>query len=174
MLYGGHSEYADNEVNNKCDVKQCSALHQIAIIMTIYQTLNQMDEPSDDKFAQLFNDGYSTGDMINDFQHLSIVHQREYEMINVCLEGIANDAKPCRLSNCGMMKRNQREREKHDKDGLKKLYHKTEDEDIIRLQLLDLIHCFYFHAFDIGYKLKRLKLQNYVMLRWRKRKEKMK
>eukprot|EP01084_Bolivina_argentea_P248624 415920_1 len=94
--------------------------------------------------------------ILNDFHHLIQVHAHQFEDIYNILVKPCNFGDICALEDCFMMRRNHRDRFKLcEKDQeLKRLYFNCNDtNDIIQQQILDKIHCHFFHSFDIGYKL---------------------
>eukprot|EP01084_Bolivina_argentea_P177102 306344_1 len=64
-----------------------------------------------------------------------------------------NNNQICKLSNCLMMRRNHRNRNKIGNISLKNVYYGNDDMDIVTQQIMDRIHCHYAHTFDIGYRL---------------------
>eukprot|EP01084_Bolivina_argentea_P045660 84053_1 len=93
--------------------------------------------------------------LLNDFHHLLIAHQEQFEMIHDILLEKVMEGLQCDLSQCCMMKRNHRDRTRlKDNDiELKRRYLSDTITDIALQQLFDSIHCYYCHSFDIGYKM---------------------
>eukprot|EP01084_Bolivina_argentea_P304437 525746_1 len=54
----------------------------------------------------------------------------------------------CKLNTCNCMKRNYRNRDADEPNVIQK-----STKDLVKMQLLDKIHCFYMHSYDIGHKL---------------------
>eukprot|EP01084_Bolivina_argentea_P008857 16558_1 len=96
--------------------------------------------------------------LLNDFNHLLFTHSNEGEEIyNSLKKKIYND-NTCNLSRCIMMKRNRRNRDRISNEYLlNELYFNT---DTTIQQILDSIHCFYLHTFDIGFKLTKAERQS--------------
>eukprot|EP01084_Bolivina_argentea_P118356 210012_1 len=106
-------------------------------------------------------DKYDVTQVLNDYHHLLIHHPFEY--VKSYLNRQKHNAMTCELISCYVMKRNQRNRfelgTKH--SDIRQMYFNCEsDEDIVRQQTLDVIHCHYAHSFDIGYKITKTQLQN--------------
>eukprot|EP01084_Bolivina_argentea_P215052 365072_1 len=98
-------------------------------------------------FSAMSNN-YQMVDLLNDHNHLLLYHSDELEHIYEILCAIVYDGNSCNFTQCLQLRRNHRDRSNISKNSL---YH-TED-NIVTEQLLDRIHSFYFHTFDIGYKL---------------------
>eukprot|EP01084_Bolivina_argentea_P211768 360144_1 len=85
-----------------------------------------------------------------------IISDHEFEEAHNILVEKCNNGTLCPLSNCLMRRRNFRDRDRlrsNDRD-LNKMYFSPNDmDDVINQQILDTIHCHYFHSFDAGYKL---------------------
>eukprot|EP01084_Bolivina_argentea_P176397 305274_1 len=98
---------------------------------------------------------YNHVEMIDGFNHLLYHHHNEYEHIHDILNHCIYPNTCCQLSKCLFMKRNQRDRDIISKHNylLNKLYSAYDVYDITSQQLLDRIHCFFFHCFDTGFKL---------------------
>eukprot|EP01084_Bolivina_argentea_P249356 417392_1 len=96
---------------------------------------------------------YRNAELLEDFHHLLIGHMNEFESIYHILIESTNDGKQCELSQCDFAKRNYRDRQN---DLLyKQLYDRwKDDKDIIHQQLIDKIHCYFYHTFDIGHRLR--------------------
>lgn len=50
-------------------------------------------------------------------------------------------------------------------DALKDLYFSNDDEVIVFQELLDRIHCYYSHGFDVGYRMTRNEQQVFFNLK---------
>eukprot|EP01084_Bolivina_argentea_P313345 542625_1 len=110
---------------------------------------------------------YNNVSLLNHFNHLLFCHANQFEeMYNIFSKIIYNN-ESCSLSKCLLMKRNQRNRSKMAKNEylLNMLY--LNDEDVVSQQLLDRIHCYFFHSFDTGYKLTE-KQRNHIINQDRK------
>eukprot|EP01084_Bolivina_argentea_P142284 249977_1 len=97
------------------------------------------------------NQDYNSVALLNDFHHLLFYHSHQFESIHNILSKRVYKNVQCRLSNCLVMKRNYRNRKAITKKKLNELY--FDYDDIVPQQLIDCIHCFYFHSFDTGMKL---------------------
>eukprot|EP01084_Bolivina_argentea_P021955 40791_1 len=89
--------------------------------------------------------------LLNAFHHLLLNHSHEFENIyNIIIE-LCNNNKSCDLKKCAAMLRNHRNKANitEDESQLNQFY---ANMDTVKQQLLDTIHCHYFHSFDIGYK----------------------
>eukprot|EP01084_Bolivina_argentea_P160094 278808_1 len=121
------------EIN--CDLLECSQLTRSQNWMKAYET-------------GIYNiDTINISQILNDFIHLLSKHnqnENEFKMIY-------NKFGFCNIENCKLFKRNNRDRNKNE-NGLYGINDKNKKQIIIE-QILDKIHCFYMHCFDIGYKL---------------------
>eukprot|EP01083_Nonionella_stella_P001437 4130_1 len=96
---------------------------------------------------------YNSSDLLDDFNHLIFCHGNQFEDIcNILTQSVYPQNK-CHLAQCEFMRRHHRDRSKITKGEmlLSELY--FNDERIADEQLLDRIHCYYFHAFDTGLRL---------------------
>eukprot|EP01084_Bolivina_argentea_P271246 461468_1 len=101
---------------------------------------------------------YSTIELVNDFNELLLQRSNEFENIYNTLIQRSNNNVVCDLLKCESMRRNQRNRNEitENENELKTLYF---NDDIVTQQLLDRVHCYYFHSFDMGYKITTKDLQ---------------
>ena len=128
------------------------------MILNAYQYYTNPDETDIANIYSLIDDNYDDVQLLNDFNHLTRFHATEFEDIyNVLLSNVYDD-QPCDLSLCLCLRRNRRNRadEKENID----LYRCDDVGDIISYQIIDRIHCHYFHSFDTGYKLFRKDIEN--------------
>eukprot|EP01084_Bolivina_argentea_P236894 398264_1 len=101
---------------------------------------------------------YNVADLLNDYHHLLTYHSSfDFEDIYDKLIKETNDNHKCELSKCWMIRRHHRDRSVCTKreNKLHKLYFTNDPNSILRQQLFDRIHCYYFHSFDTGYKIKK-------------------
>eukprot|EP01084_Bolivina_argentea_P277853 474514_1 len=150
--------------NTHCKLKQCLSVNRLNDILKSYHIFiaNQLNNSQKRKYISMDNiypNNYTDIDLMNDYNHLIIFHSTNDQFENVYHRFIlgANNDSICSLTDCIMMQRNHRDRLK---SVLTQLYIDTEQHNIIRQQLLDRIHSYYFHTFDIGYKLTRNDRQN--------------
>eukprot|EP01083_Nonionella_stella_P069625 185700_1 len=93
--------------------------------------------------------------LINDFHHLIHKHRANFERIYCTLLKACNNGKACDIKLCVPLRRNHRNRHRLRSNTIEinKLYFNHDNvKDISLQQILDKIHCYYFHTFDIGYK----------------------
>eukprot|EP01084_Bolivina_argentea_P000772 1421_1 len=142
---------ADNIETQSKFLSECTELKRLTFILKEYHSYIKEGKGTFYEELELLD----TVQLLNDFNYLLKFHKDNFEDIyNYLIENIYNN-KACKLSKCLSMKRNHRDKylySKHD-DKLKSLYfNNSETQDILRQQLLDRIHCFYFHSFDTAYK----------------------
>eukprot|EP01084_Bolivina_argentea_P130043 229602_1 len=113
------------------NISQCSyltELHEAAIIIN-------------------FSDANITN-ILDSFHHLLFEHQNDFEHIYNELIDKYNDKKDCLLANCLLIRRNQCQ----SSEQWNNLYYNTNVKHITIQQIMDTIHCHFFHSFDIGYQ----------------------
>eukprot|EP01084_Bolivina_argentea_P123903 219562_1 len=129
------------ENKQKCYLASCQCLHSLIEIMNGYkQCING-------KYKQIFDDNMNVNNVLNSFLHLMQMHSHtdeEFEMIS-------NLFGKCNINNCNIFKRRGNPKLQNDNP-----------QHACRYQILDKIHCFYIHSFDIGYKLTR-KEKQYIL-----------
>eukprot|EP01084_Bolivina_argentea_P174499 302279_1 len=143
----------DQKKSGDCELGNCKYLKQIIATLCIEE-------------EKKINDKTYAKYLINSFHHVLLIHCNEFEEIYNILKKRYNINKShdqmCQLSNCDMMKRTFRDRQsladcELDVDTL--YPNNNDSNDIITQQLIDTIHCYYFHSFDAGYRLNRDKIQ---------------
>ena len=154
----------------KCDkVTECVKMQVICAILRGYQTFitqQQQEEGKSDRenyeldemILEFYEEGKEKIGLVNDFNHLLTCHSSEFEDVYNLLVARIYDGKPCDLKQCESIKKNQRDRNKECTD----LYHSTENNEIVLQQLLDRIHCYFLHTFDIGYKTTKEEIENII------------
>eukprot|EP01084_Bolivina_argentea_P076712 139063_1 len=106
------------------------------------------------------SDNYSNTHLLNDFNHLLSVHSapREFEDIYNILIVRSNNKKECEMRDCLLMRRNQRNRSIKNE----KLYFDADIKTIVKQQLIDRIHEYFFHSFDSALKLTQKEKENII------------
>ena len=142
-----HDEYP-------CPLSECLSLSILTDILSIYHQSDRDKHLIYEIKSKIGND-YGNIDILNDFNHLLHHHSNHFESIYHSLQRTLSTQNECCLAECSLMIRNQRDRNRmtEHKQDLKALYFTEDIKEIATLQLLDRIHCFYFHSFDIGFKL---------------------
>eukprot|EP01084_Bolivina_argentea_P025742 47867_1 len=110
---------------------------------------------------QKISNKYNSVSLLNDFNHLLHLHPYDFEDIYNILNDKVYNGKGCNLDECLLTRRHYRDRTKMSKKKMTKWLYFA-DDDIASQQLLDRIHCYYFHTFDIGYKLRKCEKQNII------------
>eukprot|EP01084_Bolivina_argentea_P130045 229606_1 len=126
--------------HHQCELASC------AYLLRICKILNAKEEEQKVHSNNVVN-------LLNDFNHILFMHSDDFEEIyNISLTHVFED-EPCDISNCLMMMRNKRERAKISKNEqiMNQLY--ANCDNVVVQQLIDRIHCYIFHSFDIGYKI---------------------
>eukprot|EP01084_Bolivina_argentea_P255422 429590_1 len=138
-----------------CSLNECLSLEIVAQALRLYKTYTSKTYQDDQKtneniydciFSKIGND-YTVVDLLNDHNHLLLHHSDEFEDAYSLLCCIVNDNNVCEFRKCLPLRRNQRDRLTNATD----IYNNL--DDIIEEQVLDTIHSYYLHTFDIGHKL---------------------
>eukprot|EP01084_Bolivina_argentea_P085805 155090_1 len=152
-----------------CKLDDCLPLSIIGQVLKNYKIyMHQKYEENNSKtcdniydsvFCKIGNN-YGTVDLLDDHHHVLLHHADQFEGVYNLLCETVNDNDICKLSKCLSLRRNQRDRLKRTRN----LY--LNEENIVEEQLLDKIHAYYLHTFDIGYKMteneKRIICDNYI------------
>eukprot|EP01084_Bolivina_argentea_P216340 367569_1 len=150
----------------KIDIKSCKSMERISQILTYYiqwtNTIKSSNNttPSIGMF-DIINSGkylgsYSNTQLLNDFHHILQIHN--YDTINTLFINDSTD-KQCILTTnkiCQLLLRNYRNRNTNSMDNKqrKQLYYGSNiSTEITTQQILDYIHCFIYHSYDLGFKL---------------------
>eukprot|EP01084_Bolivina_argentea_P155233 270528_1 len=149
------SSYLFNNSNictEKCqsNLKQCHNFIRIKKILYKYKLFTNDTKPN---INDIYDGDYGNTDLLNDFNHLMHCHSLEFENTYNLLSEQIYDNNPCQLSKCLSMRRNQRDQTCDNTNVMKELYNTNDNNQVIIHQLIDRIHCFYMHSFDIGYRL---------------------
>eukprot|EP01084_Bolivina_argentea_P085803 155086_1 len=141
----------------KCQLNKCLSFKNVLQLMTGYKSYidNQIfiKQLCIANIYQKIANKYSVTDALDDFNHLVHSHVHEFEEIyNILNDAIYNN-NGCELCNCLLMRRHHRNRSVVTKNEyiLDELF--CSSNGIVELQILDRVHCHYFHSFDIGFKL---------------------
>eukprot|EP01084_Bolivina_argentea_P113521 202285_1 len=147
----------DDECKNRCDVSTCKFVCRLLDVLAKYKDLMQHKDNDHTEFnlnalTVMFDNNGKAPQVINYFHHLLAEHQHQFEdihntLIKQCNKCISND--------CLMMRRNYRSRTcvMESKDELQTLYFNDDKTNIVLQQIMDIIHCYYYHSIDIGYRL---------------------
>eukprot|EP01084_Bolivina_argentea_P178651 308771_1 len=136
--------YNNQSTDTSCNLSQCESFKRVSNLMEKYgNCIAQKME-----IAQVFDEKQTIVSTLNDFHHLLNIHEsvQEFEYIYKNMKGDS-----CQLSDCLMMRRTHRDR--CNSKELSELYFQHDSKDIVTQQILDKIHCYYSHSFDIGHRL---------------------
>eukprot|EP01083_Nonionella_stella_P083514 230988_1 len=141
----------------QCALDDCLCLEIMCDVMRLYHVYitsnvgrHKTQSHIDDSVYSEIGNGYNNVDLLDDFNHLLSCHSHEFEDVYNMLKATVYDGEDCNLSQCVMMKRNHRDRSAITKNEsiLYQLY--FDKDNIVAEQLLDRVHCYYFHTFDVG------------------------
>eukprot|EP01083_Nonionella_stella_P019283 53597_1 len=164
-------ENSNTKAEHKCELAQCEQWMRIKHILKKYQIFIEYKQfdifhgiaTLHDVYKEINKSNYSDVHLLNDFNHLNACHSDEFELIHNLLLEECNH-KPCNVSSCLMLKRNHRNRgsRKQSTHDYKQMYFDDHDRCVAQQQLLDRIHSYYFHSFDIGHKMKQKEKEQIV------------
>eukprot|EP01084_Bolivina_argentea_P076714 139065_1 len=146
------------ESKDGCELLTCLSFKVICNVLQLYHKQNNKFNSSNEEEKMADNnldnilETFDNVDILNAFNHLLMAHVYQFEDIYNQLQSSIYGNKSCILSKCVLMRRNQRDRAKISDQRLNELYSSDIYNDIVWQQLLDRIHCYYFHSFDTGYK----------------------
>ncbi len=139
-------------------IKSCLAINNIIQALINYQ---KIDIAKTDNAYDKTNYPH----LIDDFHHILLVHQsdknsilknkNEYESI---YDYIMSKIDKCTLEKCNSFARNNRNRERENifssinKENT--INNNTDKESEYFIEIMDTIHCFFVHSFDIGFKIR--------------------
>ena len=175
-----HSDVSES-VEEKLDIKSCKSMERISQILTYYiswikQIESSLDDidindseiqitpPSIGMFdiinSKKYLGNYNNSQLINDFHHIIHEHQFKtiYQIFTLYYKS-ANHCIKCKSSKgdgiCKLLKRNYRSRDKNYHNNLyrQRLYYGYNlSTEITTQQILDYIHCYIYHSYDLGLK----------------------
>eukprot|EP01083_Nonionella_stella_P040395 109650_1 len=110
------------------------------------------------KYNAMVNDNKKKPNEIHISNLEQILNQFEFVLQhpdqNNLLGSIFNQLNHCDVSKCVIFRRNSRNRSKYnDKINIYELYETNDDHAITNCQLMDKIHCFCHHSYDVGNRL---------------------
>eukprot|EP01084_Bolivina_argentea_P003814 7194_1 len=118
-------------INDNNGLQSCSSLQRLKKQMRMYIEYDVIDE--------------NVSRLLDDFLYLLSMHYKDDEF-----ETIANELGPCDINNCTIFTR-------HFRDRNKIKFHSVSNH--MATKVLDKIHCYYQHCYDIGNKLSSKDLQ---------------
>eukprot|EP01083_Nonionella_stella_P243364 848090_1 len=145
----------DVPFNYQCEsISTCPSIHRIILCLNKYHKLEDLNQ-----FHTIFNSG-NHAHLNNDFNHILMQHlgdnksvietADEYEQIYNHMNG---KVQPCDFEKCGKFIRNNRHKETQ--------HIRIKDRQIeYYIELLDTIHCYFLHSFDVGFRIKNTDLQH--------------
>eukprot|EP01084_Bolivina_argentea_P068835 125291_1 len=155
-------ETLDRKRDINKNMKTCNALKRIAIILNEYKKwmdimdnndINIEDEKIENNnivnIINKYSSDYNLIELVNDFNFLLFEHSSDIELENM-YNNICDilQCKP-KIDNCSAIKRNQRDKSMKYNEQMEMLYYGINDnKQIITIQILDNIYCYFLHSFD--------------------------
>eukprot|EP01084_Bolivina_argentea_P212100 360614_1 len=132
----------------QCSESNCVHINRFLSKMNKYRIQNdkQVDEA-------MMNLDFSTvvNELMSDYLHLLERHNNEY------FEDVANEnvisTQQCNINECMIFRRNYRDRSKASIIDDEKKQSYLDQEDMAYFEILDKMHCYFYHCYDIGNRL---------------------
>merc|ERR1712154_296842 len=125
----------------KNKMSECHSFVRINYILYFYQKWTMNFGQNKHGFYKVINRyNYNTARMMDDYQHLIDCH--EFDDIYSSLKCECN----LNLNRCRMLERNNN----HNQDDKNLYFDDNDDEQVIIEQLLDVIHCYFLHSYDLS------------------------
>eukprot|EP01084_Bolivina_argentea_P298769 514910_1 len=147
--------------SNRCKypANKCPAVENLAMVMKANQAQVECNTSRNifmTMAANLYNKIYGIDEILYDYHHLLFLHRYEYEFIHYLFT--LNNNKPCNIKNCNVITRHYRDR---NKENFTVIYPRCKyPKDIVKQQVIDKIHCYYYHSFDTGYKINSVQVES--------------
>eukprot|EP01084_Bolivina_argentea_P006917 13073_1 len=148
----------ETKVDIECDLFCCVHLKRIRNSLKQHKICVSMIDTDNEENNHVYDETNSYDDrtLLNDFNHLLFSHHNQFEEIyNI----ITKDSAECLLTDCIMLRRNNRDRSNVQENSPTSIYSSEEPAIIVRQQILDKIHSYYFHSFDTCYKINKKEKQ---------------
>eukprot|EP01083_Nonionella_stella_P032771 89669_1 len=140
---------------DECEsIEQCPSLQRIVQYLKIHQSADPQE------ICQVLNTE-NTPFLTDDFHHILFHHlsdqkpveetRNEYELI---YNYVMTKVPQCKLSKCENYRRNNRQRE------TQKILTKIDTTTAYYVEMMDRMHCFFIHSFDVGFRLKSKELKD--------------
>eukprot|EP01084_Bolivina_argentea_P103886 186051_1 len=163
-----HCGLSNRRENEYCELDDCKPLENIGTVLNLYDNYikhakngDENVNTYDDIYLKMENN-YNNVNLLNDFNHILSYHGDEFEQVHNLLSAVVYELEPCStISNCLSFTRNQRDRQIVAKNEwqLNNMYF---NDDAVSQQLLDRIHCYFFHTFHIGYNITEKDKRNII------------
>eukprot|EP01084_Bolivina_argentea_P295573 508911_1 len=146
---------ADTLCQSAASLNKCTSLKRISQILNFYHEIQQDANNNIYEIEKLMveytTNNYTQQDLVSDFHHLLVEHldtnAESYDKINAVITRHIS----CDISVCKLYDRNGRDRESEHKNDNEK--HDEKGQCI--MEILDNIHTYLVHGFDIGFRIKR-------------------
>lgn len=138
--------------DSTCSVKECEEIHQIIDCVLHYESLDINDEDDKSKMMYFFKNIYKS--TLDDYIHIITKHADDLEEIFHLIISEFN-TECCDLIGCSMLRRHHRDRTKDEEMKQMDDYDNYDDQFLFYRDVMDQIHCYLYHLYDIGYRIKR-------------------
>eukprot|EP01083_Nonionella_stella_P095888 269317_1 len=126
--------------DQRCDLPNCQHIKGLCATLLSYHARDNDEE--------IFDDNYTIRTALDDFHHLLFDHDQQFENIHNTFveECLSQDA--CSLDECLIARAHYSQQSVRSNADRSVLRERVEQETLRK------IHCYYFHSFDIGYRLR--------------------
>ena len=143
--------------NKNCNweiYQSCNYINRVIDALRFYQSLDMKNTESNARLMQYCNEEYPS--MLNDYIHLITKHNEHLEAIHESVTSY-EDLQDCDVSDCKFIERHHRNRNSDKSDDINTT---NPDDKTIEYykDLFGTIHCYLFHSFDVGLRLKSSEL----------------
>eukprot|EP01084_Bolivina_argentea_P188780 324867_1 len=106
------------------------------------------------------SNAYNNRTLLNDYIHLLTTHNSNKDYENIYKYFVSEMTNKCDVISCNFFSRYQRDRSRdYDLNIRQQLFNTSETKEINTQEIIDRIHCYWLHTFDLGYKLTSKELQ---------------
>eukprot|EP01084_Bolivina_argentea_P273135 465192_1 len=129
----------------RCELNHCEYLIRTAnTLFKYHQYIQQKQTQKQFKWdiTNVYESYENNTTLLNDFNHLLMHHHKQFQTITKFLKKHSNPKNLCNLSKCLLLRRNCRNRSVLHRE----LYFEADHHEIVTQQLIDRIHCYYFHS----------------------------
>eukprot|EP01084_Bolivina_argentea_P170993 296261_1 len=139
------------------NISECRISFSNCISVAIIAEMLKQYSTNNDKLSHTNTDNTN---LINHFNHLVSCHYKQFEEIYSYFNEYIYENKICHLTLCKSFRRNRRNRSEISQNEriLTKMY--SNPSQMVSKQVLDRIHCYFFHSLDIGFKISKKQKNN--------------
>eukprot|EP01084_Bolivina_argentea_P020584 38274_1 len=157
--------FSETVLQSTCDqLCNCFAVKRLSTILLEFHRFKNNPDSCNFKSMCEYIEGlgntYNNSALLNDYIHLLNEHNsnEDFEYVYKCFISEMTDI--CDVMTCNFFCRYQRDRSRDYEANVRdQLYNTSDTKEITTQQIIDKIHCYWLHTFDLGYKLTSKELQ---------------